>query len=68
MTIDDVWHGCHGERTRHFLEQHYGTPNFAKQLTMEDIQRAEGMATVEMLDEIHCMLRHLTGVKQEWRD
>jgi hypothetical protein len=68
VTIDDVWHEGHGSRTRHFLTQHYGTERYAKLLTMDAIRDAEKQAAVEMLDEIHCMLRHLCGNKQEWRD
>ena len=69
MTIDDVCDASHGERTRLAMEQWHGKNFSAKNLTIQDVEFAERIATAEMLDEIHCMLRHLTiKNREDWRD
>lgn len=63
MTLDDISDAPHGERVRHFLKQTSGKTGSSPDLTQTEAEHAWRCATVEMLDEIHAMLRHLTGVE-----
>jgi hypothetical protein len=59
MTIDDISDASHGARVQIFLESMTGKTGMSKDLTMAEIEMVDRMATAEMLDEIHCMLREL---------
>lgn len=59
MDIEDVSPASHGERERHYLHDFVGKTGTSPDLSHEDIQIAHNMATAEMLDEIHTMLRRL---------
>lgn len=59
LDLCDVSPASHGERLRHFLTDFAGQDQ-VKRMECHDI--AWQAATEEMLDEIHTMLRHLTGV------
>lgn len=67
MQLDDIGDYPHAERTRHFLTNTVptradGTFDPSK-LTYDALLAAQNDATAEMLDEIHCMLRHLLQLK-----
>lgn len=59
MEIEDVSDMPHGERLRHFLKDMTGKTGTSPDLTQQDYDFAHGMATAEMLDEIHFMMREL---------
>lgn len=61
MSLDDIGPYCHGERVRHYLRNLTGHDHCTKTTTLEELRCAEGLATAEMLDEIHLMLRKLHG-------
>jgi hypothetical protein len=62
MTLDDISDHCHGQRERHYLKNFYGMTGASPDLSYEAIHGARDMATAEMLDEIHTMLRELLKV------
>lgn len=59
MHIEDVSDAPHGERFRSFLKDMCGKTGTSPDLTQADWDLAYGMATVEMLEEVHFMLREL---------
>lgn len=61
-TLADISAASHGERFQHRLADFAGKDH-AKRLQCYDL--AWQAATEEMLDEMHAMLRHLTGVKSD---
>ncbi|MFC5358126.1 hypothetical protein [Azospirillum himalayense] len=58
LTLDDISDASHGERMTHFLHQTSGKTGSSP----AEVDHAWRLATEEMLNEAHCMLRHLTGV------
>ncbi len=62
LTLDDISDASHGERMTHFLHQTSGKTGASPDLTQAEVDHAWRLATEEMLNETHCMLRHLTGV------
>ncbi len=65
MDLCDISDKCHGERERHYLNNFYGKTGASPDLTYQDIEGARSMATAEMLDEIHLMLRTLLKLVPE---
>lgn len=63
MELSDIGDYPHGERKRHYLMSMTGKTGASPDLTMEDLNLAEEMATADMLNEIHFMLRTLLKVK-----
>ena len=61
MELDDISDACHGTRTRRIFNQMFG--EVSGSTTYEELRSAESLATAEMLDEIHLMLRTLLKVK-----
>jgi hypothetical protein len=63
VDLSDICDAQHSERTRHFLRQLGGESEVWAMVPMdhrtEYCRLAESMATAEMLDEIHTMLRAL---------
>lgn len=65
MTIDDVSEEPHGERVRQFMNSVYGKTGMPPDLTYNDLVHCQNLATAEMLDEIHMMLRELLKLNQK---
>ena len=61
MELEDVTKHSHGERVEKYLKLLCGEHSGLRPALYP---RAREMATAEMLDEIHTMLRHLT--KDKW--
>jgi hypothetical protein len=59
MEIEDVSDMQHSERLRHFLKDMCGKTGTSPDLSQRDWDFAHGMATAEMLDEMHLMMRTL---------
>ena len=57
MDIGDVCDASHGERHHHFIDDLAGKTNHQRRAEVYDM--AHDMASAEMLDEIHAMLREL---------
>ena len=60
----EISNASHGERTTHYLRQYAGK-HASAETRAAMLPMAENAASVEMLDEIHQMLRHLSGIAQE---
>lgn len=71
MTLDDISDDPYMTRVRNRVESTRLTFNHAtskrelRPLTAEIFQEAQDFAHEEMLNEIHCMLRHLCGIRKE---
>lgn len=59
MEIEDVSDMPHNARLRHFLKDMTGKTGASPDLTQQDYDSAHSMATAEMLDEMHFMMREL---------
>lgn len=60
MTLDDICDAPFTERVRHELRQLYGKD--ARTMNAEELAHCQQVVTSDMLNEIHFMLRVLTGV------
>lgn len=60
----DISTASHGYRTAHYLAQYAGKDAPAQE-KVAMLPTAERAASAEMLDEIHQMLCHLTGITKE---
>lgn len=59
MELEDVSDASHNERLRHFLKDMCGKTGTSPDLTQNDYDFSYGMATAEMLEEMHFMMREL---------
>lgn len=60
MELDDVCDASYGQRLQHYLNEYGGKDSALRAAAREEAHRA---ATIEMLDEIHVMLRRLVWAK-----
>lgn len=58
MDISDISDACFGEREEHYRKQS-GMYDLPIEMRQGSADHAYRMASSEMLDEIHCMLREL---------
>lgn len=57
MELSDISEESHNNRVRYIFKSMFG--DISNQSRYEDLRSAENLATAEMLNEIHLMLREL---------
>ena len=65
MELSDVCDASHGERLRLFLKETTGKTGTSPDLTQAEYDFAHGLATSEMMDEMHFLMRENNSMLRE---